>query len=108
MDPLCKVVYILYLNHPEGIAFKDMVDYKDEMLGIYGRLSNRFDVEGIEESIDRLCNSVYSNSLNEKVSRIKRAFRNTVDDRLASQYYIEGPAGGVKKINLDRSLVTWR
>ena len=105
MDTLAKVVYILFLRHPEGIEFKNMPDHRAEMLDIYCSLSNRFDTASFEGSIDRLCNTVENNSLNEKVSRIKRAFLNVVDERIAQFYYIKGPAGGLRKIDLDRTLV---
>jgi len=40
-------------------------------------------------------------------SRIKAAFRNVVSDRIARFYYLEGAAGEVKKVPLDRDLVIW-
>lgn len=105
MDTLAKAVYILYLRHPEGIGFKDMPDHQAEMLDIYRSLSNRSDTSTFTKSIERLCNTVENNSLNEKVSRIKRAFLNVMDERIAQYYYIKGPAGGIRKIDLDRNLI---
>ena len=106
MDTLSKVIFILFLNHSEGIAFMDLWDYKAEMMKIYGQLTHRYDMAGIEDSIDRLCNTVESNSINEKVSRIKRAFLNAVDEDIAEMYYIKGPAGGIRKIELRRDFVS--
>ena len=77
------------------------------MMEIYGNLTHRYDVAGIEDSIDRLCNNVEDNSLNVKVFRIKAAFLNIFDERTAAQYYIKGPAGGIKKIDLNRDFVIW-
>jgi len=105
MDTLSKVVLILFMKHPEGIAYRDLWDHKAEMMDIYGRLSRRLDKVKMEESIDFLCNTVEENSINEKVSRVKRAFLNAVDEDIASQYYIKGPAGGIRKIDLDRRFV---
>ena len=107
LDRLSKVVYLLFLRHPEGIVYKDMYNYRLEMIDIYKRLADWDYGLELEKAIDRLCNTVENNSLNEKVSRIKRAFLNLVDERLARFYYIQGPAGGIRKIDLDRSLVEW-
>ena len=31
MEPLVKAVYLLFLNHPEGIVFKNLPDYRREL-----------------------------------------------------------------------------
>jgi hypothetical protein len=36
MEPLTKAVYLLFLNHPEGILFKHLPDYRQELANIYG------------------------------------------------------------------------
>lgn len=107
MDLLSKAVFLLFLRHPEGIEFKSMPSYRKELRDIYYQITNRDNNDAIEHSLDLLCNPVESNSLNEKVSRIKRAFTNVMDERIAHAYYIEGPAGGIRKISLDRTLVVW-
>ncbi len=108
MDSLTKTVFLLFLAHPEGIEFKNIADYRSEIESIYGRISHSGNPATIRSSLDRLCNPVECNSLNEKVSRVKRAFTLATDDRIAKYYYIDGPAGGVRKIALDRSLVVRR
>ncbi len=35
---LVKTVYLLYLKHPEGIAFKQLPDYRQELIDIYKTL----------------------------------------------------------------------
>ncbi len=104
MDTLTKSLYFLFLNHPEGINFKDMSDHQRELEEIYSSLSRRDSIEGIRRSVATLCNPL-DNSINEKVSRVKKAFRDVVDDRVARFYYIDGKKGETKTIVLDRSLV---
>ena len=70
MPILSKVLYLVFLNHQEGIYLKDLVDYKEELLYWYKKLSNR---KNIDKSIDDLVNPL-SNSVNEKISRIRKAF----------------------------------
>ncbi len=38
MEPLVKAVYLLFLNHPEGIVFKSLPDYRQELVQIYSHL----------------------------------------------------------------------
>lgn len=107
MDTLSRSVYILFLRHTEGIEYKEIGNYREELRQIYGSLSRRHDWQRTERSLDLLCNSLESNSLNEKVSRIKRAFICAVDERIARHYYIQGTARTVHRISLDRSLVSY-
>ena len=104
MPTLSKVVYFFFLNHPEGVTFRDLKYYRDELMTIYCRLSNRNDLDIMEQSIDELTDST-RNSINEKVSRIRAAFVSRFDDSLAKNYYITLGAGRAKTIILDRSLV---
>ncbi len=105
MDTLTKAVFLLYLDHPEGIRFKDLADHRSELERIYMSLSGRSDLQAMQKSLDDLTNSVMSNSISEKVSKVKKAFKNVVDERVARFYYIDGKAGEPKKIAFDRSLV---
>jgi len=106
MEPLVKAVYLLYLRHPEGIAFKQLPDYRQELIDIYNDLRplglNQRSLQSIEDVTNPLLNSI-----NEKCSRIRAAFLAEVDASLADQYYIVGKSGEQKRITLPRDLVIW-
>lgn len=107
MDALTKSIFLLYLKHPEGIRYKELCDYRSELEEIYLSISGRSDMDSIRKSIDDLTDPITSNSINEKVSRAKKAFREVVDVRIARFYYIDGRQGAAKRIALNRSLVIW-
>lgn len=107
MEKLTKAVFLLFLKHPEGIRYKELCDYRQELEDIYMSISGRSDTKAIKKSLDDLVDTVMSNSINEKVSKVKKAFRNVVDDRIARFYYIDGKQGEAKRIALDPSLVIW-
>lgn len=86
MSPLHKAVYLLFLNHPEGIEFKELINYRQELRALYRKTANIIDVDKIEDSVDRLVNPL-DNAINEKCSRIKKAFTDITDEYTA-QYYI--------------------
>jgi hypothetical protein len=104
LTPLPKTLYLFLLNHPEGVLFKELVDYREELTEIYCRIGNRLDMEQITKSIIDLTDS-RSNSVNEKCSRIKEAFLSKMDDSIARHYYVTGERGENKLITLDRSLL---
>ena len=106
MEPIVKAVYLLYLNHPEGIAFKSLSDYKKELLEIYQRIKPLGLNERAIKSIEDVTNPLF-NSINEKSSRIKAAFTAEVDETIMDQYIITGKSGEPKRITLPRELVEW-
>ena len=106
MEPLVKAVYLLFLRHPEGIAFKQLPDYREELATIYSRLKPAGMSDRVMQSIEDVTNPML-NSINEKCARIRAAFVGQFDDYMAKSYYIDGLRGEVKKISLPRDFVTW-
>ena len=106
MEPMTKAVYLLYLRHPEGIAFKQLPDFRKEMADLYVKIKPYGLNDRVLKSIEDVTNPLL-NSINEKCSRIKAAFLSEVDASLADHYYIIGKGGEEKKITLPRNLVIW-
>ena len=106
MEPLVKAVYLLFLNHPEGILFKHLPDYRKELADIYQRIKPWGLNERALRSIEDVTNP-FLNSINEKCARIRGAFISQFDEKLAKHYYIYGERGEAKKIALPRELVVW-
>ena len=106
MEPIVKAVYLLFLKHPEGIAFKCLPDYREELAEIYNKLRPMGLSDRALQSIEDVTNPLL-NSINEKCARIRGAFLGEFDDYMAKYYYIDGRRGEAKKIALPRDLVTW-
>ena len=114
LQPLHKAVYLLFLAHPEGIEFKKLSEYREELTGYYMATAKMMDKEKIIEGVDHLVNPL-DNAINEKCSRIKKAFLELMDEYRASYYIISSHtqkhiAGRVwyerlKVITLPRELV---
>ncbi len=116
LTPVHKAVYLLFLNHPEGIEFKKLSEYRDELLHYYMATARLMDKQAIEKSVDMLVNP-FNNSINEKCSRIKSVFLSLMDQYRANYYivsshHIKHVAGSsrvwyerLKVISLPRELV---
>ena len=114
LQPVHKAVYLLFLAHPEGIEFKKLSEYREELTGYYIATAKMMDKEKIIEGVDHLVNPL-DNAINEKCSRIKKAFLELMDEYRASYYIISSHtqkhiAGRVwyerlKVITLPRELV---
>ena len=106
LTPLPKAVFLLFLNYPDGIMFKHLSNYKEELKNIYLKLSNRENVWNMGKSIDDLVDPT-KNAINEKCSRIREAFIKEFDISLAENYFITGERYSPKRIKLNRNLVQW-
>ena len=106
MEPLVKAVYFLFLKHPEGIVFKELADYREELLKVYKSLKPMGLSKRTIQSIEDVTNPLM-NSINEKCARIRAAFVKEFDESLAKNYYIIGERGEAKRITLPRDLVVW-
>lgn len=87
LQPVHKAVYLLFLAHPEGIEFKRLAEYREELTRYYMATAKMMDKEKIIEGVDHLVNPL-DNAINEKCSRIKKVFLELMDEYRASYYFI--------------------
>lgn len=103
LSPINKALYLLFLNHPEGIVLKQLIDHKDELQSLYTKISHYAKAKRtttIDSLVDPLDNSVH-----EKLSRIRNTFKAAISEDLAQHYYISGQKGEEWSIPLNRSFV---
>jgi hypothetical protein len=105
LKALHKALYFVFLNHPEGFPLKYLIDYREELLSWYRKLSNR---KKLDKSINDLTDPT-NNSANEKISRIGKAFRDAVEncDDSIDIFIPVGSKGEVYSVQLPRERVHW-
>ena len=69
-------------------------------------ITGRDDVRVIRKSLHNHLDP-FGNSLNVSISRIKKAFKDIVGDRIAKFYYVDGRYNEPRKVALDRDYVIW-
>lgn len=118
LQPVHKAVYMLFLAHPEGIEFKRLGEFREELTGYYEKTARLMDKQKIREGVAHLVDPL-DNAINEKCSRIKNTLLQLMDEYTASYYIITGHsrkhiAGSariwyerLKVITLPRELVDW-
>ena len=106
MTPLPKTLFLFYLRHPEGVAFKFLSDHREQLEQIYSKITNSSNPARISDSISALVDPT-KNSINENCSRVKEAFVSVMHKSIADNYLIKGPKGELKKINLDPNLIIY-
>jgi len=102
-----EVRWMVEQLHKEGLFFKNLVDYRDELRSIYAKITNRTSTDVIDDSLDKVTDPT-DNAINEKCSRIREAFIKHIDKSLAKSYCITGWRSERKRITLPRKLVEWQ
>ena len=110
MPALYKAVYLLFIYHKkEGIVLQQLEKYHSEIVLFYRRTKKIDQLTPRQlESINRLESSWNGDgSIYVVLSRIKKLFKNTIDEHLAKHYYIEGEPGEPYNIALSQDLIIW-
>ncbi|MFM7770157.1 MAG: hypothetical protein ACKO8Q_06320, partial [Bacteroidota bacterium] len=104
LTPLEKTVFLFFLRHEEGVAFTQMEEHKNELMEIYMDLNPNVEHPKALRSIEQLID-LSDNSLNEKLSKIRKKIENAVGFELSEYYVIAGNRTDKRSIGLDRNLV---
>jgi len=104
--PLEKTLFLLFLNHPEGIRLVELSDFRPELKRIYAGLYNGSDPALVEINIMSLSDPV-GTSASQKLSKIKSKLINALGADLARFYYPKGENTEPRKIEVARDLVEY-
>ena len=104
LNPKEKSIYLLFINHDEGISIPHLCDYRKEIEELYYQFSNLPNRKMIDKAIDVLINPL-ENDINVVLSRINKKIKIAVGDSLYDFYCIQGERGDKKYIKLDRELI---
>lgn len=107
MSTLTKCIYLLFLNHKEGIYLNNLINYKIELIDYYKQLSTRDDYDKMLLSIDKIID-LNSNEIYVHLSRIKSFFYKKFDKQIADNYIIKGAKKAKKSISLTSDLIIWK
>lgn len=106
MPAMCRAIYILFLKNHEGIALRDIANYRHDIENIYSMVMPGRKEKRARQAIDNLLDPM-SNTLNEYISKIKRCLKSCIlNEELLNHYCITGRRGEPYRIDIDHSLIT--
>ena len=105
LSPIHKAVYCLFLAHPEGIKYKYLTDYRDELRNIYIGLKKNTQVkEKVERTLSDITNPL-NPSIIQKCSRINGAIIKLLGKHKARPYLITGKKGESRGVAISPDLI---
>jgi hypothetical protein len=97
LPPKQMTMYKFFLNHPEGVEYKDFVDHKEELRQLYAECYTG-DPDAFEETRDSVIgNWLLQTDISSTVSKINKALKKELR-ALAHWHVIDGPRGMKKGI----------
>lgn len=110
MPAMSRTLYILFMRlrkqGDSGIVLKNISQYHDDIIDIYGLVKPGANLDRVATSVDNLCDPL-GESLHQNISRINRCIKNVITDKeLAKQYIITGTKGEEYSIGLDPELMS--
>jgi hypothetical protein len=103
LTPKEKTLFLLFLNHPEGINMSYLIDHQEELKSYYSMLTRSGSPEQVETVISNMINYENATDISIQFSRIKNKFVAALGE-FGKQYTIE-KVGDKHKIVLNRELV---
>ena len=87
LNPKELSLYLLYLNHPEGIALNCVTDHQEELLSYYREISGQVDLQKMQATIALLSN-YGEQELSVTLSRIRKKIKSAIWPEFAKKYLI--------------------
>ena len=106
LRPLVKALFILFLQHPEGILLKQRDRYRQELEAIYAVICPNSAIEDIRARVGRLVN-LQDNSFSEKASVLNARLEELLPNGTAQDYKIQGYNGHPRRIPINPLSVHW-
>ena len=105
LTPLEKTVYHFFLGHPEGVFASEISEYEHEIKKLYSQYSTISDFQKHNKYIGDLL-SPMTNSMQEKLSKIRKKFRDVLGQWKYKDYVVcKDEMDGKYKVKLDRGLI---
>ena len=105
LTPLEKTVYHFFLGHPEGVLASEISEYEYEIKELYNKYSTISDFQKHNKYIGDLL-SPMTNSMQEKLSKIRKKFRDVLGQGKYADYVVcKDGVDGKYKVRLDRGLI---
>jgi hypothetical protein len=104
LNPKELSLYLLYLNHPEGIALNCVTDHQEELLSYYKDVSGQVDLQRMSTTVS-LLSSYNEQELSVTLSRIRKKIKNAIGTEFSKKYLIDPLPNGTHGILISRERV---
>jgi hypothetical protein len=106
LDKIEKTIYLFFLGKPEGVKLNMLDEHREELIEMYLKVSPTSDVTTATRRIHERTDNARTHRISETLSKIRKKINDLLGSEMGEHYIIAGANGEVKKIGVERSLVS--
>jgi hypothetical protein len=107
LDKIEKTIYLFFLGKPGGVKLNMLDEHREELIELYLKVSPTSDRATATRRIHERTDNTNTQKISETISKIRRKINDLVGDEMGEHYIIAGANGELKKIGVERHLVSF-
>jgi len=107
LDKIEKTIFLFFLGKPEGVKLNMLDEHREELTELYLKVSPTSDRETATKRINERTDNATTQKISETISKIRKKINDLLGEEMGEHYIIAGANGEVKKIGVERSLISY-
>jgi hypothetical protein len=107
LDKIEKTTYLFFLGKPEGVKLNMLDEHREELTELYLKVSPTSTRDTAAKRINERTDNTNTQKISETISKIRRKINDLLGNEMAEHYVIAGANGELKKIGVDRNLLSF-
>jgi hypothetical protein len=107
LDKIEKTIYLFFLGKPEGVKLNMLDEHREELTELYLKVSPTSTRDTAAKRINERTDNTNTQKISETISKIRRKINDLLGDEMGEHYIIAGANGELKKIGVDRNLISF-
>jgi hypothetical protein len=106
LDKIEKTIFLFFLSKPNGVRLNMLDEHREELIELYLKVSPTSTRDTASRRIFERTDNRNTQKISETISKIRRKINDLLGDEMGEHYIIAGANGEVKKIGVDRNLIS--
>jgi hypothetical protein len=107
LDKIEKTIYLFFLAKPEGVKLNMLDEHREELTELYLKVSPTSTRDTASKRINERTDNANTQKISETISKVRRKITALLGNEMAEHYIIAGANGELKKIGVDRNLISF-
>ena len=107
LDKIEKTTYLFFLGKPEGVKLNMLDEHREELTELYLKVSPTSTRDTASKRINERTDNANTQKISETISKVRRKITDLLGNEMAEHYIIAGANGELKKIGVDRNLISF-
>ncbi len=107
LDKIEKTIYLFFIGKPEGVKLNMLDEHREELTELYLKVSPTSDRATATRRINERTDNAQTQKISETISKIRKKINDLLGNEMAEHYIIAGANGELKKIGVDRNLISF-